>query len=196
MADTSDANTVRTAGVVLCLIGCLALVAISGWNIYGEFPAPDSLERVSGSVVLGEVKTISTRTSIEKWVVIDVTLDAAPDLTPDAGSEANSAGRSDGGSERWIFPGHARVLADAVASLRVGSRVSGGASVDFQRLRWSDDPVRVIWSLSSDGSELVSYADVVGVEQASRYQSPTAGLLVIGLGAVLILGSRLSLGAT
>ena len=186
MAGTNDAKVVRTAGLVLCLIGCLTLVGIAGWNASGGYPSRDSLGRVSGTVVTAEVKVISTRTAIEKWVVIDVVADPDP--------AANSDRRSSGQSERWIFPGHGRVLADAVAALEVGSKVSGGSMEDFQRLRWSDEPVRVIWSLSSDARELVSFADVIAVEAASRNQSPRIGLLVIGLGIALILGSRIRVG--
>ena len=91
------------------------------------------------------------------------------------------------------------MLAEIVSALEVGARVSGRAQAKPERLRWSDMPVRVIWSLSGDVSgadvELVSYADVVAVEEASRYQSPAVGWMMIALGMALVFASRLKLGA-
>jgi hypothetical protein len=175
MVEPNDADAIRTSGIVLSAIGCLAMIVITGWNALAEYPALDSLVRVSGTVVSAEVKTVSTRTSVEKWIVIDVDSNAAADRP----------------RERWVFPRHVGFLADEVTALQVGAKVSGGALSEPKRLRWSDDPVRVIWSLSDDARELVSYAQVVEVEKAAQYQSPMAGLVMIGLGVFLILSSRM-----
>jgi hypothetical protein len=175
MAEPSDANVIRTAGIVLSAIGCLAMAIITGWNALTVFPSLDSLARVSGTVVSREVKTVATRTSIEKWIVIDVDSDA-------------TAGRE---PERWVFPRHAGFLADQVIALKVGTQVSGRASSTPERLRWSEEPVRVIWSLSDESRELVSHAQVVGLERAASHLSPVVGLIMIGLGVFLILGSRM-----
>ncbi len=177
MADTSDAGAIRTSGIVLSAIGCLAMVIITGWNALAEYPSLDSLVQISGTVVSGEVKTVSTRTSIEKWIVIDVDSDAAADRA----------------SERWVFPRYAEFLAAPVTALLVGAKVRARASSEPKRLRWNKDPVRVIWSLSGDARELVSYDEVVEVEVAAQYQSPMAGLIMVGLGVFLILGSRMRL---
>ena len=49
----------------------------------------------------------------------------------------------------------------------------------------------MIWSLSDDAREIVSYAQVVELERAAQFQSPMAGLVMVGLGVFLILGSRM-----
>ena len=179
MSQASDSAVVRTAGIVLVLIGCLTFGAVALWNGMGDYPPEATLVRVSGDVVLGQLMEISTRTAIEKWAIVDVDVD--------------------GENQRWVFPGQTPVLAEIVSALEVGARVSGRAQAKPERLRWSDMPVRVIWSLSGDVSgadvELVSYAGVVAVEEASRYQSPAVGWMMIALGMALVFASRLKLGA-
>ena len=179
MNRSNDRAVVRTAGIVLAAIGCLTLAAVALWNGMSDYPPEATLVRVTGDVVLGQLMQISTRTSIEKWAVVDVD--------------------ADGENQRWVFPGQTPALAEIVSALEVGARVSGRAQAEPERLRWSDMPVRVIWSLSGDASgadvELVSYAEVVAVEEASRYQSPAVGWLMIAFGGLLVLASRLHLGA-
>jgi len=177
MAEPNDSDAIRMAGIVLSAVGCLAMVIITGWNALTDYPSLDSLAPVSGTVMLAEVRTISTRTSMEKWIVIDV--------EPDA-KDTQSI-------ERWVFPQHTEFLAERVIALPVGAKVSGQASTEPQRLRWSEDPVRVIWSLSTGNRLLASYDQIVELEKAAHYQSPVAGLIMIGLGVFLILGSRMRL---
>jgi hypothetical protein len=173
--DTSDAGAIRMAGIVLSAIGCLAMIIITGWNALTDYPALDSLVSISGTVRSAGVETVSTRTAVEKWIVINV--------DPGSGSALTE--------ERWIFPRHSELVADQVTSLQVGTKVSGLAIPEPQRLRWSDDPVRVIWSLSDEVRELVSYDNVVGVELAAQHQSPLAGLILLGLGVFIVISSRM-----
>jgi hypothetical protein len=179
MSSANDSTVIRAGGIVLCLIGCVTLGAVALWNEAGEYPPEATLERVTGTVVLGQLMSISTRTSIEKWVVIDVD--------------------SEGKDTRWVFPAQTPAWAEIADALEVGATVSARAQVEPERLRWSDMPVRVIWSLFTEapgaGAVLVSYAEVVAVEEAKRFQSPIVGWLMIALGGVLVAGSRMRAGA-
>lgn len=200
MSRTSDSAAVRTAGIVFCLIGCVSFGVVAVWNGMVDYPEESSLERVSGVVVHGRLKEISTRTSIEKWIVIDVRVGAGTDADARAEGDAEATnGGTNGRDERWVFPSQTREWAQVVTALGVGAQVSARAWSDPERLRWSEVPVRVIWSLSRTQAgadvELVSLEEVIAVERASRYQSPVIGWTMIGLGIALILGSRLRVGA-
>jgi hypothetical protein len=182
MARNRDSHAVRTSGMVLCLIGVLTLGAVQLWNSAGDYPPEATLQRVRGTVVLGQLMTIPTRTAIERWVVVDVD--------------------SEGQDTRWVFPGQTSDWGETVSALEVGSVVNARAQLKPERLRWSDMPVTVIWSLSMDAvdapgshADLISYAEVIAAERASRYQSPIVGWLMIGIGGAVMLGSRLRLGA-
>lgn len=170
MTGDSDITVVRTAGLVLLWIGALGVALALAWNARGERPAPDDLVSIRGRVVAHEVKTISSRTSIDKWVVIDVAQAGEP--------------------QRWVFPEFARSLADALAQIPVGAEVGARAVADPQRLRWNETPVRIIWSLSVGERELVGYDQVAQVFDASRRQSPAAGWITMALGALLWGASR------
>lgn len=187
MSRVKDSIVVRTSGIVLCVIGCVTFGVVELWNRSGDYPPEAILERVSGTVVLGQLRTITTRTSMEKWVVIDLYSDQ----------------KKDHEDERWVLPRHTPEWVEVVSSLEAGVKVSGRALAAPERLRWSDMPVRVIWSLSREGAseepgadvELVTYAEVIAVEEALRHQSPIVGWMMIALGGALLLGSRLGVGA-
>lgn len=171
MSQPSDSSAVRTAGLVLCAIGVVTAAVAMVWNQMGVYPAEESLVAVSGSVVLAEHREVPTRTAIEKWDVIEVETEEGP--------------------ARWVFPEHGAVFDTALESLEVGARVRASAQPVPERLRWSEVPVRVIWTLSRESSEIVRREDSVGVLDASRHQSPVAGWMVVGAGIALVLVSRI-----
>ena len=175
MSQQNDSNTVRTAGMVLLGIGILAWATTFGWNAMGDHPDEGDLVSISGIVEHAEVREISTRTSIKYWDVIDV--------VPAQGGA--------GATERWVFPEHSTLFDQAIEELAVGDAVSARVRVEPELLRWSDEPVRIVWALAKRDREVVSYAEVVGVLAAARYQSPTAGLMVAGVGIALMLASRI-----
>ncbi|MFT5694339.1 MAG: hypothetical protein ACI9QQ_000313 [Myxococcota bacterium] len=173
-AGAQDRGVVRTAGTVLCTIGLVSVLIIFVWNGRGTYPAFDTLEPVAATVVVGDAMIIPTRTAIERWDVVDVTY-------PDRDDE----------KDRWVFPGHGVKLDAAVLAVKPGDRIDAVASPKPEQLRWSDVPVRVIWSLRVGGRELVTYDDVVANLEAARYQSPLISLSMMGIGALLVLGSRI-----
>lgn len=195
MSQSSDSTAIRTSGTVLCLIGLVSFGAVAFWNSMGAYPAKAELERLSGTLVLGHLRIVTTRTSMEHWVVVDV--HSARDGT--AGGEMGDASKV---QERWVFPGHTQELAERISALEVGAKVSSRALVDPERLRWTEIPVRIILSLSLDtaanGSagpgEVVSYDEIIALAYAARYQSPIVGWLMLGLGGALLLGSRFRVG--
>lgn len=175
MSESSDSTAVRTAGLVLSAIGAVAWLATFGWNSMGDYPDEATLVSLSGTVQLAEVRDVSTRTSLKRWDVIEVV----------------STGESADAKERWVFPENAAVFDSAVTQLEAGDKVTVRAKPTPELLRWSEEPVRIVWSLSKDGNEVVSYEQIVEVLDAARYQSPVAGLMVIAVGIAIVLASRI-----
>ena len=174
MSQPSDSTAVRTAGFVLCVIGVVTALVAMAWNRMGSYPAEESLVEISGTVVLAEHREVPTRTAIEKWDVVEV--------------------ESEGKPVRWVFPEHGVVFDTALETLAVGEPVRARAQAAPERLRWSEVPVRVIWSLGSDSGVVVRHEDSVQVLYDTRSQSPMAGWLVLGVGIALVLVSRIRLG--
>jgi hypothetical protein len=80
---------------------------------------------------------------------------------------------------------------DAVMKLGVGDHVTARVRPGPENLRWSEEPVRIVWSLSNVEGEMVGYDEIVRVLDEARYQSPTAALMVISAGVALALVSRI-----
>jgi len=172
MAEASEAAVVRTAGRVLILIGTLTVAISMLWNVAGDHPAVGDLSLISGRVTARESKTVRSRTSIEQWLIVDVT--------------------RDGQAERWVFPEFSPSLEAVLSEIPLGLEVEAAALPEPQRLRWApDSPVRIIWSLSASSRPLVGYDQVIDALDEARYQSPLAGWITVALGLLLIGVSRL-----
>ena len=174
-SEPRDSTTVRSAGLVLCAIGVVSWFASLGWNAMGDYPEADALETVSGLVEIAEVREIRTRTSIKRWDVVEVV----------------SALGGGGVRSRWVFPANVPLFDDAVMKLGVGDHVTARVRPEPENLRWSQEPVRIVWSLSNVEGEMVGYDEIIRVLDEARYQSPAAALMVISAGVALVLVSRI-----
>ena len=116
-------QVVRTAGIVLTTLGLISIAITLVWNALGEPPPPGSLAKLTGEVVDRGLITVPTRTSIERWLALDVV--------------------SDGESVRWVLPEYAEPLEAKLDTVAIGARVEGRALAEEKLLRWHDAPVRV-----------------------------------------------------
>lgn len=166
-----DHTVVRTAGVVLAVIGVITVAISLAWNAIGDRPLRSELVELEGEVVDRGLITVPTRTSIERWLAVDVA--------------------NEGEAVRWVFPKYGEALEARLEAVEIGGRVTGSLLEEEKLLRWHDEPVRVAWEVVQDGVAKVSFADVDRAVQDDRYQSPLAGFMTIGLGLLLIGGSTL-----
>jgi len=164
-APHDDLQVVRTAGIVLTTLGLISIAITLVWNALGEPPPPGSLAKLTGEVVDRGLITVPTRTSIERWLALDVV--------------------SDGESVRWVLPEYAEPLEAKLDTVAIGARVEGRALAEEKLLRWHDAPVRVLWALSLGESDVISEDDVDAAVQAARHQSPLAGGMTLVTGLLL-----------
>ncbi len=166
-----DLTVIRTAGTVLSVFGAISIAITFAWNALGDRPDPATLVTLSGEVVDRGLITVPTRTSIERWLALDVT--------------------REGEEVRWVFPDHGDALEALVDSIEIGKAADGRALPEAQLLRWYESPVRIVWSLSQDGREVIGFDDVDEAVQAARHQSPLAGGLTLAIGLLLLGASML-----
>jgi hypothetical protein len=160
----------RHLSLAFCVVGAIAALAAGIWNRSGSFPVADGLTQSHAELVEVRVQPYRSKTAIAKFVVVDVLSQGKPEI--------------------WVLPSFSQNYLNLIGDLDPGGSVTGGLLPEERLARWTDDPIRVLWSLEYEGEDRLPYALVLETERAKRRFSPVVGAMVLGLGVVLGLVSR------
>jgi hypothetical protein len=165
-----DDNAILHAGLVLIVIGLLASAATVVWNWSLTYPEVPDLIPSEGRHERIHLESFRSRTARNKWFVLDVATPAGPDSK----------------LERWILPDFSPHFSEPLESLVVGDHIEGLVEQQDRLIRGAEHPVRVLWSVTQDGAEVIPYSLVLDVEESVRRNSPTIGLTTSLIGVALL----------